>query len=252
MVSLIRSALLLAAVASVALVGQASAECETIYVRREVRDLADEEWRVFVEAVQKVMKTEKPQEADGQAMTIYDDLVKQHLDYQDKCHGTPIFLPWHRAFLKTFELELQKAVPGVVAPYWHWGFDSQAPHHSEVLSHKYYGGAGQGEQSCVPDTPFKDYKPTYTADGMPKCICRQYDDNGNRIAPFSPIEELASIVENSPDFDDFSSRIEGNPHGLVHNGIGYGFSSMSSPSDPIFFAHHAFVDMLWAKFQERE
>lgn len=33
-------------------------------------------------------------------------------------HWGPAFLPWHREFLRQFELALQNEVPGVTLPYW--------------------------------------------------------------------------------------------------------------------------------------
>lgn len=33
-------------------------------------------------------------------------------------HWGPAFLPWHREFLRQFEVALQKEVPGVALPYW--------------------------------------------------------------------------------------------------------------------------------------
>ncbi|KAI9598752.1 hypothetical protein BDF19DRAFT_382355, partial [Syncephalis fuscata] len=222
------------------LADRANAECDVIYVRRELRDLSSEEWRIFVDAVKQLMNDKKP--------SPYDNLAKQHIEHQSECHGTPIFLPWHRAFLKTFELELQSKVPGCVVPYWDWSADSQSPHNSEVLSEKYLGGNGSGKDNCVGDSPFRDYVPGTVDDGYPKCISRQYNNNG-KINSFSSPEALANIVKNIESFDDFSNAIEGSPHGNVHNGLGYGFSSMSSPNDPTFFLHHAHVDKIWYDHQ---
>lgn len=39
----------------------------------------------------------------------------------DSCqHGWEQFLPWHRAFLYEFELQLQEVIPSVTLPYWDW------------------------------------------------------------------------------------------------------------------------------------
>lgn len=40
------------------------------------------------------------------------------------------------------------------------------------------------------------------------------------------------------------------PHGYGHNGIGGVMSDVwASPSDPIFWMHHAFIDRAWASWQ---
>lgn len=38
-------------------------------------------------------------------------------------HGTPLFLPWHRAYLYLFEKALQDTVPGTMLPWWDWTID---------------------------------------------------------------------------------------------------------------------------------
>ena len=39
-------------------------------------------------------------------------------------HRGSIFLPWHREFLRRFELDLQKEVSDVTLPYWDWAADA--------------------------------------------------------------------------------------------------------------------------------
>lgn len=57
-------------------------------------------------------------------MSYYDDLVDWHLTVH-KCglygHMSPVFLPWHRAYLLTFENALAHAAGRRIAtPYWDW------------------------------------------------------------------------------------------------------------------------------------
>jgi Common central domain of tyrosinase len=37
-------------------------------------------------------------------------------------------------------------------------------------------------------------------------------------------------------------------HGLVHNAVGGTMATASSPAEPLFWLHHAFVDRLWARW----
>ena len=40
----------------------------------------------------------------------YDNLIQTHFTIMSQVHGTPMFLPWHRAFLLEFERRLQAAL----------------------------------------------------------------------------------------------------------------------------------------------
>ncbi|KAI9290605.1 Di-copper centre-containing protein, partial [Neoconidiobolus thromboides FSU 785] len=67
-------------------------------------------------------------------------------------------------------------------------------------------------------------------------------------------EALELILSRSKTFDQFRQQIEGAPHGAVHMNIGGDkgdFSTMYSSNDPIFYLHHAFIDLLWFEWQER-
>jgi tyrosinase len=61
------------------------------------------------------------------------------------------------------------------------------------------------------------------------------------MAPFS--SSLINFPTNSA--NAFEPSFESAPHNLVHNLIGGVMSDMLSPTDPIFWLHHANVDRLW-------
>jgi len=53
-------------------------------------------------------------------------------------------------------------------------------------------------------------------------------------------------------WNDFRLSLEG-IHNTVHGAVGAGGHAMggaSSPSDPLFWLHHAFVDKIWADWQK--
>src|SRR3954454_12777468 len=45
----------------------------------------------------------------------------------DNAHGTPYFLPWHRAYLYFFERALRDRVPGAMLAWWDWRSDAARP-----------------------------------------------------------------------------------------------------------------------------
>src|SRR5262249_51094925 len=67
----------------------------------------------------------------GQTFSVYDQWVAVHGCIMGvKSPGSPMFinmghqnigfLPWHREYVRRFELALQSVVPGVTIPYWPW------------------------------------------------------------------------------------------------------------------------------------
>jgi tyrosinase len=107
---------------------------EDIIIRKNVRSLSSKEKQDFIEAVKALkVNTKDAKLADNR----YDDYVLMHAktmsmaagsdaDYnmRNLAHRAPVFLPWHREYLRRFELELREAVAGVAIPYWDWTEDA--------------------------------------------------------------------------------------------------------------------------------
>ncbi|RKP26900.1 hypothetical protein SYNPS1DRAFT_13502, partial [Syncephalis pseudoplumigaleata] len=242
--SFIKQALAAGIFASIVLLECAAAECSKVYVRREIRDLSDTELDRFTATLKEFMFAKHPNQ--------YDSYAKLHNDAQGEAHGTPNFLPWHRVMLARFENDIRRIDPEFVLPYWDWSIDSQMPDQSPIFTERYFGGNGQGARMCIGSGPYKDHVPYYTQEGFSGCLTRSFmsgDATSGRIGPFAPVELMLDIVSNHNDYSSFESKLEGTPHGSVHNNIGAGFATMFSPNDPLFFVHHAFVDKLWADWQ---
>ncbi|BAY48152.1 tyrosinase [Scytonema sp. HK-05] len=113
-------------------------------VRKNVVDLTPQEKADFVNAVKTLKNTIPP----GSNVSLYDQFIAVHLgamtfssmlpggiDVQnqdmtlqasgsaagaDAAHGNAGFLPWHREYLRRFEIALQSVNPSVTIPYWDW------------------------------------------------------------------------------------------------------------------------------------
>jgi hypothetical protein len=212
----------------------------TAPIRRRVgvRTLSAAQWTAYVHAVKKLNS--------GRAPTLYDRLVKIHLDHAPESHGVPAFLPWHRAYLRAFERELQKIDPQVVVPFWDWTVDSQAPERSIVLSDVYFGGNGTGTGNTVASGAFAGWTVSYPR----RHVLRRQYDHGDRIGAFPSSEEVGYILGNVTTYDSLRQDIEG-ASGPVHVGIGGDMSQMYCPNDPLYWSHAAFLDLLWAEWQTR-
>ncbi|KAI9293455.1 Di-copper centre-containing protein [Neoconidiobolus thromboides FSU 785] len=218
-------------------------QCIKPALRQEIRDLSKEDYNRLVYAINKLHER-KPNER----YTKFEKMVRLHVSYYDIAHGVPAFLPWHRYYIRLFELELQKIDQNIVLPYWDWSHDARHPENSPVLTDYYMGGQGDKRQDyCVKSGPFKNWM---TLVDYPHCLSRRYDE-GEVCSPFPNPEEVLFLT-NMNLFSDFSYELE-MAHGSPHTAIGSDpgdFGISISPNDPLFYLHHAFVDLiydLWLK-----
>jgi tyrosinase len=174
--------------------------------------------------------------------TTFADIHREHCP-----HGNWYFLPWHRAYIRSFERICQEfsGDPGFALPYWDWTANRRFPVAFEA-----------GDSST---NPLDHARPGITRDF-------QLDDDmvGARVI---------SRIMASPDFEAFgntrprgqnntsaqwqhgagsTTELEFNPHNGVHQAIG---GNMATPPlaarDPAFFVHHANIDRLWSTWNAR-
>uniref|UniRef100_A0AC35FDD3 Tyrosinase copper-binding domain-containing protein n=1 Tax=Panagrolaimus sp. PS1159 TaxID=55785 RepID=A0AC35FDD3_9BILA len=118
--------------------------------RKEYRMLTENERKNLNEA----MNALKSKYIDN--VTIWDLHTLIHYpDSAPGAHWGPAFLPWHREFLRQFEVALQREVPGVALPYWDSTIDNGLPDPSDsVLWTDELMGNGNG---YVKTGPFHDW-----------------------------------------------------------------------------------------------
>ena len=61
--------------------------------------------------------------------------------------------------------------------------------------------------------------------------------------------DLGAVKTYSGTFTGFQALLEGVLHGGTHNAVGGDMAGSSSPTDPLFWLHHAFMDKTWADWQ---
>jgi tyrosinase len=158
-------------------------------------------------------------------------------------HGSPGFLPWHRAYLLDLERALQAIDPTLTVPYWR--FDEAAPN---VFTQDFMGEPnGDGAVSFKPGHALEQW----TTD-QELGITRNPDfDLGD---PADVISEKATmrLGTNFTRFAMGQRGMEIDPHGSAH--VSFSEASPihfigSAVRDPLFFMLHANVDRLWAKWQ---
>ena len=165
-------------------------------------------------------------------------------------HMNELFLPWHRALLRIFELALQEADKenggdgAVMLPYWNW---TQPP------SGKFYPLAFERDAALQPT-------------GNP----RRTDA---RTTPLYQAAEVEHAIDNARSWRQFGGRPCAEPdctkpasdpcpscgvggaleqpyHNQMHNWIGGDMKTDTrAATDPLFWLFHAFIDLLFDQWQ---
>jgi tyrosinase len=253
--------------------------------RKNQANLTPSEKLAFVNAI--LALKQRPSQLMPATASRYDDYVQMHMDSMMAdpgwAHQGPAFLPWHREFLRRFELDLQTINPSVTIPYWDWTIDRLPT--SSIWNSDFMGGNGRPSDGRVMDGPFAydsgNWNLNISQDGSSDLKRRFGTISGSSILPtaqqvYECIDDPNGIAEGVPPRYDpydsspwdanaqpsFRNRLEGwyGPgllHNRVHvwvggqaqNGSGGTMLFMTSNNDPVFWLHHCFVDLLWARWQ---
>ncbi len=195
----------------------------------------------------------------------YDQYVQDHMNFMRGAHSGPAFFPWHREFLRRFELDLQAIDSAVTLPYWDWTVDNSPT--SSIWDPGFMGGNGRPTDGQVMTGAF-----AFSGGNWPLNfeggLAFGYLRRRFGVSASAPTLPTATDVTNalvitpydvSPYNDGsstggFRNRLEGwysgpQLHNRVHVWVGGSMTPGSSPNDPVFFLHHCFVDKLWADWQ---
>jgi tyrosinase len=249
-------------------------------IRKNIYSLSAKELSAFRDALNK-LKT------DG----TYDPFIAQHFaamlhpalmtgetqltTLRDSAHSGPAFGPWHRWYLRDFELALQSVAPGVTLPYWDWATDAEsgAPASADLWTDDYIGGDGDpANNNIVPDGPFTSWVAVIrnaagalVQRGFPGLV-RRIGQMAQTLPGAAQVSDALAegVYDNAPwdrlSTPSFRNRLEGwlvrptdapgpQLHNRVHVWVGGDMIASTSPNDPVFWLHHANIDRLWAKWQ---
>jgi tyrosinase len=238
-----------------------------VYTRKDVSTLNRSERRRLVMALLEVKRRGE-----------YDEFVRTHIAYYvpdggrglRAAHMSPSFLPWHRMFLLDLERALRRVDESVTLPYWDWTRNRTAaggPWVEDLL-----GGTGRRSDRQVMTGPFAFRDGRWTINvGVTDAeyLMRDLGRPQDPIAlPTSKDVEwaLSDRVYDTPPWDSTSTRgfrnkLEGwgqgrgsaswHTHNRVHRWVGGHMVGGASVNDPVFWMHHAFIDLLWTHWQRR-
>lgn len=154
------------------------------------------------------------------AKGVVDAFAADHEVHFTHGHGTSGFLPWHREFLRRFEAELQTYDPRVRIPYWNSPQDRET---DSALWHDSF--LGQFDSAW----------------GLGRSL------GSGTLADPTAVDGALGQSTYSP----FRVAAEGSIHNGPHNWVSGLMGGARSPSDPVFYLHHTFIDMIFAQWQLR-
>ncbi|KAJ4358817.1 hypothetical protein N0V95_002739 [Ascochyta clinopodiicola] len=214
--------------------------CSNVRTRVEWDSASNNDRQGYINAIKCLMN--KP--ASGQFSTSrnrYDDLVGLHQTLTPNVHGNAKFLLWHRYYTWTFESLLRDEC-GLTGPLLWFDETRYAGNYpaSSLFSAQWFGSVDVGG-NCVTNGQFANLALVYGpgSSNQPHCLSRNNDNSytantGNAIV---------DACNSRSDYADMAACAEGGAHAWGHNGIGAVMSDVfASPSDPVFFLHHAFID----------
>ncbi|MCB5180453.1 tyrosinase family protein [Streptomyces antimicrobicus] len=207
----------------------------------------------------------------------YDEFVRVHdrwfvPDRETKLrvgHMSPSFFPWHRRYLLEFENRLRALDPGLSIPYWDWTTDNSPV--SSLWADDFLGGTGREGDRRVTTGAFAYDRGNWTINvrtseagyltrnlGRPQNPIKLPTAAELQWALDAPLYDSDPWDSTAP--DGFRNRLEGwaaprsekwRNHNKVHQWIGGHMTGGAAPNDPAFWLHHAFVDLLWDRWQQR-
>lgn len=175
--------------------------------------MRQDEWVAFNDAINQLVRSGK-----------WNELYLMHADRSEnhRMHGSmsgPVgyarFLYWHRAYLIECELALKEINENITIPYWDWLNSITVP---KGLMHMPIRGVSRNQGTI----------------------------------DFTDESEITRVMGQGT-FDDFVFDLEVYPHNNGHNWVGGVMSHpMDSPTDPLFYMHHANIDRIWSEWQAKQ
>ncbi|KAK4226567.1 hypothetical protein QBC38DRAFT_480102 [Podospora fimiseda] len=187
------------------------------------------------------------------AKTKFDEFQAVHVYQAEIAHFVGQFFPFHRLYVWAHEQALRRDCGYTGAqPYWDETLDVGAFSKSIILDAEVgFGGDGLPPSNCIQDGPFASYLnpigPGYNLTNH--CIQRRISDPQSRGASKDIVDGCLALGT----FVEFWRCVENQPHGAGHGGIGAQMvNPVSSPGDPLFYLHHAWLDRIWAIWQAKD
>jgi len=233
-------------------------------IRRNHRDLTRAQKQALIRALL-ILKNDVPSVLRPGLQSRYDDFAQVHKNAMGGTealvpppHNSPLFYPWHRVFLRQFELALQNAVDdsGITLPYWDWEVAGpEVP--SMPFTEDFLGGDGDIELNRVQTGPFAlqqghfELKVWLGPQGDPGLRRNFASIPNSRVPNAAQVDAALQVVPYWAEGASWETVSEGTLHNRVHQWVGGTMMDPASPNDPVFFLHHGYLDLLWERWKQR-
>lgn len=204
------------------------------------------EWDEYVRAFNILTQTPEP---GGSGRSIYEQFSLDHdrlASGANGFHGNEYFLAWHREMLWKWDIALNAAVPGVTQPYFEWSVSADAIFEDPMFALNRFGGsvAQTGEaEAPIPNGSFQGLRSSWPA---PHSVTRNFN-----MDPLATNQLIDSIIQGVDGFVDFTIALEFGVHNAFHRAIGGDMVTPWSPNEPLFYFHHAYMDLLYRRWENR-
>lgn len=192
-------------------------------IRKNHAALTKAEWQALIAAIDAMHGSAAPAPAYRSFVALHVDAMSgAHMDWS--VHSMSMgghlmrgknFLAWHRRFLKIFEDRLKSIDSSIMIPYW--------------------------------DSVTDQAIPAALAD--PGLLARWSVTRSWDASLLASPSDLVAVKAYSGTFTGFQTLLEQTIHADTHIAIGGNMAGPSSPADPLFWLHHAFIDKTWANWQ---
>jgi tyrosinase len=211
----------------------------TITIRKSVYALGADEVTQYRLAVARMAQISARAVNDQRG---YQWIAGVHGLPQQYCHrNQPAFAIWHRPFVQQFEQRMQDVVPGSFLPYWDW---TTRRAQQEGIPKIFLD-----PQWTNPDNGKQETNPLLT---QPQTLINRGNTARNPRPPagLTPLRNLVHQALLAPDYYAFSPDLE-NPHNSLHGWVRGEMGAVAySAYDPIFWAHHCFVEYAFCQWQD--
>ncbi|KAG6623096.1 uncharacterized protein IUM83_12261 [Phytophthora cinnamomi] len=205
----------------------------------------------------------------------YIKFVEMHTEMRSEmeAHRQCMFTYWHRLLLIVFENMLRgqgAAYACVTVPYFNWIVASARVTAGTCTSFadciaitSELGGSMSGVQRtlainginnsgrCVTTWPLSRFcqQSSATGSACARCVPRS-DWSQARVPSVTGYASVRQQVFNGKNIGQMSPLVEQGCHNNVHANLDSTMGTFASPSDPIFWSHHAMIDLLHVVFHK--